>query len=163
MKKVIIYFIVMFLFPFIADAAMWCMWDGSKGQYSQSDDKGYLKIPGDYPDRTLANNKIIGGEAVYNANGFFALTTTHPALGVNQIEDQEIWNKTGNQVSVTWTVRDMTQTEIDQQDAEPMPSSEYYLWKILYIKGVITLQEIQDNLPQELKDAYLARDRLLNP
>jgi len=163
MKKIIVFLVICFLFPITAKGAVWCGWDGTQGQYCQSDISGYIRIPSNYPDRTLANNKIFGTEEVYNAVGFYELTTIHPALGVNQTQDQEVWDKAGNQISRTWTVRDMTQEEIDQRDSRPMPLSEYYLWKALIVKGVITQQEAVNALPQELIDAYLARDRLINP
>ena len=101
-------------------------------------------------------------------NGFYILETTEPVLGENQVRDAEVWEFVshpvqGDKITRTWTVRDMTATEIDVRQAGPMPISEYYLWKALIVTGVITQQQAAANLPQELIDAYLARDRIENP
>ena len=162
MKKIIICLVIALL-PGIAFADTWCMWNGTQGEYCQSDDKGYIRITSDHTDKTLANNVISGTATDYNAVGYYLLTTTYPAIGENQVRDQEVWGFADNEISRTWTVRDMTQEEIDQNIASPMPLSEYYLWKALIVKGVITQQEAVNALPQELIDAYLARDRLVNP
>jgi hypothetical protein len=41
-----------------------------------------------------------------------------------------------------------------------MPIGQYYLWRALIAKGVITQQEAAMYLPAELIEAYLARKRI---
>jgi len=168
MRKIILCATVLFMLAGISYAETYCMWDGSQGQYCQSDSKGYIQYPRDYSDKTLANNKIFGTEADYNTHGFYRLIVTDPVLGADQVRDQEVWGidthpVNPDTITKTWTVRDMTATELDIKEAGPMPLSEYYLWKALIVKGVITQQEAANALPQELIDAYLARDRIENP
>ena len=98
-----------------------------------------------------------------NPRGWYELTVTEPTVGEDQVKDAVVWGFETNQISKTWTVRDMTTTEIDARDADAMPLSEYYLWKTLIATGVITQQQAVNNLPAELIDAYQARDRLENP
>jgi hypothetical protein len=152
MKKIIIFLIV--LFPAIGFADTWCQWDGVQATDCQSDNKGYIIDTRGFKVST---------EPIANENGYYRMVTTEPVIGENQTKDQEIWGFAGNEISRTWTVRDLTITEIDENTASPMPLSEYYLWKALLVKGVITQQEAANTLPQELIDAYLARDRLENP
>ena len=153
MKKLLICALIL-LIPTIAPADQWCMWDGSQGTDCQSDSKGYVVVPTGFKVST---------ESILNGHGYYRTVTTYPALGENQVREQEVWGFADNEISRTWTVRDMTAEEIDQNIASPMPLSEYYLWKALIVTGVITQQQAAANLPQELIDAYLARDRLINP
>lgn len=152
--KLFTFCLVIILSPFMASAGEWCEWSGSSGVNCQSDSLGYVNAPNGFNVKT---------ESILNSHGIYRLTVTQPTLGVDQTKDAVVWGLVGNQMSKTWTVRDLTATEIDQRDATPMPLSEYYLWMVLEATGNITVQQIQNNLPQELIDAYLARDRLENP
>jgi len=153
MKKFILILAIVFISN-LAYADTWCMWDGSQGTNCQSDSKGYIVVQNGFKVHT---------ESILNSHGYFHTTITHPAVGENQLRDQEVWDKVDNEITKTWTVRDMTSEEIDEHIASPMQISEYYIWKALLVKGVITQQDAVDRLPQDLIDAYLARDRLENP
>ena len=124
---------------------------GTKGENCISNRNNVLISPDGRPTRT---------ESIINSWGVFRVAITQPALGVNQVTDAEIWNKVGNLITLTWSVRDLTAEELDEQAAQPMALSDYYQWKILVLKGVVTKAELATNLPQELKDAYLARERM---
>ena len=153
MKK----FILCLLFTFISSplfAATWCQWDGSAGTDCQSTTRTFIKINGVRVSVSAEN---------LNPRGWYELTVTEPSVGEDQVVDEVVWGFETNQISKTWTVRDMTTTEIDARDADAMPLSEYYLWKTLIATGVITQQQAVNNLPAELIDAYQARDRLENP
>ncbi|MCP4262754.1 MAG: hypothetical protein GY774_35395 [Planctomycetes bacterium] len=152
MKKIVMIIAMLLITPF-AYADQWCEWSGTAGINCINDRYGVISLDG-VPTRT---------EAFINSFGLFRLTITQPAIGADETTNAEIWDKVGNQLSLTWSVRAMTQEEIDQRDSSPMSLSEYYLWTTLEATGTITIQQIQDNLPQELIDAYLARDRLENP
>lgn len=149
MIRIILLISVFLAAPVHAD--QWCQWDGTQGVECQSDSKGYIVVP---------NGFKVSTESIANGHGLYHLTITEPSLGTNQVKDVEVWGLIGNQMSLTWTVRDLTTDEIDAKTASPMPLSEYYLWKALIIKGVITTAEAAAALPQELIDAYLARDRI---
>jgi hypothetical protein len=137
----------------VASAGTWCQWDGSKGINCQSDSKGYIYIDG---------FKVSTPERANNA-GYYKVAVVEPVINFNQIVDQETWAFTGNTIIHEWTVRDRTAEEIDLLISKAMPKSEYYIWKALLVKGVVTQQEAATALPQELIDAYMARDRLENP
>jgi hypothetical protein len=159
MKKLIV-FAILLIAPF-AYADTWCMWSGTEGENCRSDNLGSIRMPSDLSDKTLANNVISGTEGDYNAVGFYKLTTTQPEIGENQVRDAEVWDKVDNQITRTWTVRDLTAEEIDNRIASPMSVTNYYIWKALIATEVLTIQQAQNNLPQELIDAYQARKRLL--
>ena len=150
MKKLII---IILLFSAPAFASQWCQWDGSAGVECQSDSRGYILING-FPTKT---------ESIANTNGYYKVVVTEPEVGADQVKDAVVWSRYENKIGYTWTVRDKTSEELDTETAEPMPLSEYYLWKVLLLKNVVTAQELVNNLPAELKNAYLARDRLVNP
>jgi hypothetical protein len=155
MKKILIpVFLLLFSAP--AFGATWCEWSGTEGVNCQSDSRGYVRATAD-------NHPIGASEENLNYHGFYELIVTEPSLGPNQVKDAVVWGFAANQISKTWTVRDLTTTELDQREARAMPLSEYYLWRALIVKGVITQQEAVDALPSVLIDAYLARDRLENP
>jgi len=152
MKKLIIVLVItLFAVPSFAD--QWCEWSGTEGENCQSDGRGYIMIDG-FPTRT---------PAIANTKGWYKLIVTQPTIGADQTRDAEVWGFAANEISKTWTVRDLTAEEIDQRDASPMPLSEYYLWWTLIETGTITQQQAVNHLPQELIDAYQARDRLENP
>jgi len=140
--------IVFFAVPVSADT--WCQWSGTEGTDCKSDRDGVFRTP--FPTRS---------EATINEHGYYRLVVTQPTLGENQVRDEEVWAFEDNVITKTWTVRDLTAQEINEREAGAMPLSEYYLWKVLRLKNVVTTQELQDNLPEELKDAYLARKALL--
>jgi len=134
-------------------AARWCAWSGTEGTNCQSDTRRYLLA--------LDGHKISVDEANLNAFGFYELTTTQPTIGADQVKDSEVWGLVGNQMSLTWSVRDMTATEIDNRIASPMSMTDYYIWKALLVTGVLTQAQATANLPAEMIDAYKARARLL--
>jgi len=142
------------LFVLIASPAIsrWCYWNGTSGESCQTDNKGYLKVD---------SVGISGGEINYNSHGFYELTITQPTLADDETKDAEVWSKDGNQLSLTWSVRDMTQDELDEIDAdEGLISREmYYVLKWLIDEGVISAANIS-NAPAKLKAAYQARGRL---
>ncbi|MHA2069770.1 MAG: hypothetical protein ACXABY_35855 [Candidatus Thorarchaeota archaeon] len=111
-------------------------------------------MPGD-------NHPISADEANLNYHGFYKLIVTEPTVGADQTKDAVVWGFSNNEISKTWTVRDLTGIEIDQRIASPMEITDYYLWKALIKTGTITQQQASDNLPQQMIDAYLARKRLL--
>lgn len=151
MKKIIFIILIAVASPALAD--QWCQWAGDQGTNCQSDSRGYIVING-YNVRT---------PAIAHARGWYRLVVTQPTVGENQVIGTTVWGFSDNVISKTWTVRDMTDEEIDQRAASPMPIGEYYIWKALIAKGVITQQEAAQRLPDDLKAAYLARDRLENP
>jgi len=140
--------------PSILFAGTWCQWDGSEGINCKSTSKTSIVID-DHRVTVSAEN--------LNPRGWFERTITQPTIGEDQVRDAEVWSKVDNEIYLTWTVRDMTATEIDQRIASPMSITDYYLWKVLLVTGTITQQQAADRLPQELIDAYQARDRLENP
>lgn len=151
MKKIIIILGILMVASF-AHADQWCEWSGTEGINCVNDRSGVLKSPDGIPTRT---------EVTINGWGLFRVTSTQPVVGEDEKRDAEVWNKVGNQISLTWTVRDMTATEIDNRIASPMSMTNYYLWKALLVTGVLTNQQAVDNLPSEMIDAYQARKRLL--
>ena len=160
MRKLIVILVV--LLATSAYAEQWCEWSGTEGINCINERDGILYAPGYVPIKIEPNIDRI------HSRGYYRLEVTQPVLGENQVRDAEVWAMythpvNEDKITKTWTVRDLTATEIDMGIASPMPISEYYLWKALIVKGVITQQEAANALPQELIDAYLARDRLVNP
>ena len=153
MKSLIVIALIV-LFASFANADRWCEWSGTEGENCRNDRNGVLMSPTNFPTSTVS--KI-------NSWGVYHLTTTQPTIGADQVRDAEVWSKVDNEIYLTWTVRDMTATEIDQRIANPMSITDYYLWKVLLVTGTITQQHAADRLPQGLIDAYQARDRLENP
>jgi len=151
MKRIILILTVLLIAPF-AHADRWCEWSGTEGENCVNDRNGVLISPSGFKTRT---------EATINSWGLYKYTYTPPVIGENQVRDAEVWGFADNEISHTWSVRDMTATELDRREAGPMPLNTYYLWKALIVTGVITQQQAVNNLPQELIDAYLARKRLL--
>ena len=151
MKSLIVIALIVLFAPF-ANADRWCEWSGTEGENCRNDRNGVLMSPTNFPTSTVS--KI-------NSWGVYHLTTTQPTIGENQIRDAEVWSKVDNEIFLTWTVRDMTETEVDQRIANPMSVTDYYIWRVLIKTGVITQQQAVDNLPADLIDAYLARKRLL--
>lgn len=156
MKKLIL---ILVLIPTISFAGQWCKWDGSKGVSCQGDSKGYIIVD---------NGFKVSTESILNGHGFYELTITEPTVGANQVKDAEVWGLVGNQMSLTWTVRDMTTTEIDERTAGPMTIEDYLQFKILThpTYGIVTKAQLrtylENNYP-EVIDAFEARDRLENP
>jgi len=136
---------------------IYCEWDGTKGVNCQSDDKGYV--------RRFDGLPVGGGVENYNDNGFYELTDTQPTIGADQVKDEVQWSFANDQISRTWTVRDLTAQEIQDRDdfiaaREGRISREmYYVLKWLIAEGVISSTNI-NNAPNALKNAYQARGRL---
>jgi hypothetical protein len=151
MRKLIVVFMLLFASP--AFATTWCMWSGTEGENCASDSRGYVRMP----DGLLISIDL---ECLTN-NGYYELIETQPTIGEDQVRDVEVWGFADGQISKTWTVRDLTAEEIDNRIASPMSVTNYYIWKALIATGTITIEQAQNNLPQELIDAYQARKRLL--
>jgi hypothetical protein len=155
MKKIILFLILALMVAAPLSAETWCEWSGTEGINCRSDNAGWIRTP--------SGLYVAVDEENFNRHGYYRLESTDPAIGENQVRDGVVWGFADNVISRTWTVRDLTAEEIDQREAGAMPLNTYYLWKALIAKGVITQQEAAQRLPQELIDAYLARDRLENP
>ena len=151
MKSLIVIALIVLFAPF-ANADRWCEWSGTEGINCRNDRNGVLMSPTNFPTSTVS--KI-------NSWGVYHLTTTQPTIGEDQVRDAEVWSKVDNEIFLTWTVRDMTETEIDQRIANPMSVTDYYIWKALLVTGVLTTAQAIANLPAEMIDAYQARKRLL--
>ena len=131
-------------------ADLWCQWDGSKGTNCQSDYRGYIVIAG-------FNVKT---PAIANAKGWFKLVTTEPTVAANQVKGTDVWAHPTNSITLTWTVRNKTTIELDEEAAQAMDANLYWLIKGLLAKGTFTLQEAQNFFPAEVIAAYQARARL---
>ena len=158
MKKIVLVLGILLIATF-AHADRWCEWSGTEGENCVNDRYGILKSPTGTPTWVESNTALI------NSWGLFKTTDTQPTIGEDQVRDAEVWAFADNEITRTWTVRDMTTTEIDVRSAGPMPLSEYYLWLALTHEtlGIYTRAQLAGVLPQELIDAFLARDRLENP
>ena len=158
MRKLIVTIMFLTLLSVPLHAGTWCTWSGTMGENCQSDSKGYIKMPDGHP--------IAANETNLNYHGFYERIITQPTIGEDQVRDAEVWGFADNEISLTWSVRDMTATELDNRAASPMSVSDYYLWKAFIAGGVFTQAQLvtyfQANQP-EMIEAYQARDRLLNP
>lgn len=153
MKKLLVLTVFLALFSTSVFGATWCQWSGTEGENCRNVTNGRVRLP----------SGVWVAEKDFNEYGYYELTITQPSIGPDQTRDVEVWDLVGNQMGKTWSVRDLTDEELDQREAGAMPLSEYYLWKTLLATGVITVQQVQNNLPQVLIDAYQARDRIENP
>jgi hypothetical protein len=160
MKKILLVLLFSLLFTVStfaeksAFAETWCQWSGTEGYNCKSVIRGYVIISG---------VKVAADADNLLSRGFYPLITTEPTLGENQVKDSLVWGFANDEITLTWTVRDLTTTEIDQNTAAIMSRDIYAIWRVLFWKGVITQQEAATILPQEMIDAYQARDRLENP
>ena len=150
MKRLIVVLAVLLIVP-LAHADRWCEWSGTVGENCINDRNGVVWLEG-RPTRTVS---------MINDFGLFRVTETQPVIGENQRRDAEVWGFADNEITLTWTVREMTATEIDNRIASPMSVTNYYIWKALLVTGVLTQQQAVNNLPPEMIDAYQARERLL--
>jgi len=144
--------LIVLCFAAVSFADQWCQWSvpETKGVDCQSDSRGYIRIEGfKVKTPSIANNA-----------GWYRLIVTQPAIGDDQTRDAEVWGFADNEISRTWTVRDLTAEELDQRSAGPLDITMYYLLKGLMAKDVFTLQEARNFFPQETIDAYQARSRL---
>jgi hypothetical protein len=155
MKKLLIATLIV-LCPAVLFAQTYCQWSGTEGENCRTlpTDVNFIRVP---PD----NHAISIDAANLEQHGYYELIVTQPTVGVNQIIDTVVWGFANNEISKTWTVRDLTTEEINNKIASPMSVTNYYIWKALIATGTITIQQAQDNLPQELIDAYQARKTLL--
>ena len=155
MKRLILILVLSFIAtPLIAGT--WCMWSGTEGTYCQSDSRGYVRMP---------DGHLIGAsEENFNYHGFYERITTQPTLGADQVRDTEVWGFADNEISLTWTVKDLTAQEILERDAGAMSLTDYLQWNALVAGGVFTSEQIVTYLTAnypEIVDAYLARKTLL--
>ena len=156
MRKFILCLLFIFI-PSLLFAGTWCQWDGSAGTNCQSITRTYI---------TINNVRVTVSAANLNPRGWYELTVTEPSVGEDQVKDAVVWDFVTNQISKTWTVRDMTAVEIDTRDAAVMPLIDYLQFNLMVAKGVATPAEIVAYLTTkypEVLAAYLARDRLENP
>lgn len=130
---------------------IYAQWDGEKGFGQQNDGRGYLLSPVD-------NHKI--SIDVASEYGLFPVEVTEPSLSSNEVKDQAVWSFDGSVIGLTWTIRNKTQEELDEEIASPVLSREgFYILKNLFDAGVITINDIQ-NFSQAMRNAYAARARL---
>jgi len=153
MKKFVLCLIIL-LVPSLVFAGTWCQWDGSAGINCKSSSNTYI---------ILDDHRVTVSAENLNPRGWYERIVTQPTIGANQVRDAEVWGFADNQISLTWSVRDLTAAEIQARTAGAMSLSQYYIWKTLLTTGVITQQQAADHLPQELIDAYQARDAIENP
>ena len=140
MKK-LIFAVILLLISTSSTAGTWCHWTGAVGQLCKDDSKGYIVISG----------RPISTPAVANAHGYYKVTITSDTPGA-----ETVWVLDGTGLLKTPSI-----TEIDEDKSKPMAVGQYYLWKALIAKGLITQAEAVNFLPAELIDAYQARERLL--
>jgi len=155
MKKLITIALLTFFFASFAYADRWCQWSGTEGENCKNDRGGVVYLP--FPTRT---------EALINAAGYYRVTITQPTIEEDQTRDAEVWGFADNQISLTWSIRDLTAIELDNRAASPMSVNDYYVWKAFIQAGIFTQAQLvayfQANQP-DMIEAYQARDRLLNP
>jgi len=150
MKKYIM-LVLMLVVPTFAYAERYCQWDGSKGYNCQTDDKGFIR---------LDSGLKIRGVSAYNSYGYYRLTDTEPVYDPEtQSRDQEVWGFTSPEMTLTYTVRDLTEEELNEIAAQPMSVEMYQHNKWLANEGVTN----PSTMPQWMRDAYQARVALENP
>ena len=129
----------------------YAQWDGEKGVGRQDGSKGWLRAPSD-------GHRITLDQA--DSYGLWPVIVNEPTVLEGQIKDQPVWAFTGTQITLTWSVRDKTQDELDEDTASGVLDRQlYYVLKWLFDEGVITQTNV-DNAPQALRDAWAARQRL---
>ena len=135
--------------------AIYAQWNGTNGYNQREDDAGYITMP--------SGLKISdpGDDSNYNSHGFYVVDVTQPTLDTDETKDQPIWGFDGSTITLTWSVRNKTQDELDQETAGPTLSREgYYILKNLFDAGIITTSHVDNDFSQAMKDAYYARARL---
>jgi len=142
---------MLFSLPLYAET--WCTWSGTQGENCRGDSRGFI--------RALDGHPIGPPESNYNYHDFYKLVVTQPTIGADQVKDAVVWGFVANEITKTWTVRDMTATEIDERDSGAMDITDYYLWKVLLVTGVLTQQQAVNRLPADMVDAFQSRERLL--
>ena len=157
MKKIVMVILALLVASFSTSYAAdrYCEWSGTEGINCVSPNSiGHYRIPG----RVKTANPVR-----LNEYGYYIMTTTQPVIGEDQVRDAEVWGFADNEITLTWTVRDMTATEIDNRIASPMSIEMYWVWKALThpVRGIMTQAEAATILPQAMIDAYQARARLL--
>lgn len=147
MKRILFTLLFVVCFAASALAEQWCQWDGIKGINCQSDSREYIIIAG----------AKVKTPAIANENGWYKRVDTPATITSTQAIDAEIWSFANDEIGLTWSVRDLGDTEILERDSAAMQLQIYEIWRVLFWKGVLTEQEAVDVLPTERKDAYLAR------
>ena len=131
-------------------AATWCQWSGTEGVDCKNTSTGMFKLP----------NGIYVKEKDFNASGYYERITTQPTLGADQVRDTEVWGFADNEISLTWTVRDLTAQEILVRDASAMSLPDYLQWKAIVQFTSATSEQIVTfltaNYPEQVI-AYQAR------
>ena len=155
-KKIILcLLLIAFIFiPSLLFAGTWCQWDGSAGTNCQSTNRTFI---------TINNVRVTVSAENLNPRGWYELTVTQPVVGADQVVDETVWEFASNQISKTWTVRDLTAQEILERDAEAMSLMDYLQWKAIVQFTSATSEQITTFLTAnhpEIVDAYLARKAL---
>ena len=134
--------------------AIYAQWNGSRGVNQCSDAAGYIALP------SGLNVSDPGDDSNYNSHGYYRVIVTQPTLSATETKDQEVWDFDGSTITLTWTVRNKTQDELDEETAHGVLDRQlYYVLKWLFNEGVITQTNV-NNAPQALRDAWAARTRL---
>jgi hypothetical protein len=154
MKKLLLV-ICLLVVPTLALGATWCEWSGTAGENCKTDNKnGIIRIGG-------VNVKYESGK---NSRGYYELIVTEPAVSDTETKEvPPIWDFVANQITKTWTVRDLTAEELNARIA--MGGDIYWLFKIVLNapipnKGeplVTPAKLLGQGVPQWLIDSYLAR------
>jgi len=158
MRKLIVVLII--LLATSAYAEQWCEWSGTEAVNCINERDGILYAPGYVPIKIEPNIDTI------HSRGYYRLEVTQPVLGENQVRDAEVWELfthpiNEDKITKTWTVRDMTATEIDNRVASPLSVNDYWQWKGIQAAGGWTNEEMIQRLPADLVEAFQARARLL--
>ena len=149
MKKL---FLIVLFITFIAStsvAGTWCQWSGTAGINCKST-SGTIYLANGIPVK----------EKDFNEYGYYERITTQPTLGADQVKDTEVWGFADNEISLTWTIRDLTAQEILERDAAAMSLTDYLQWKAIVQFTSATSEQIVTfltaNYPEQVI-AYQAR------
>ena len=151
MKKFALCLMFMLLIPSLLFAGTWCQWSGTEGENCQSTSRTYITINGVRVSVSTEN---------LNPRGWYELTVTQPTVGEDQVKDAIVWGFVVDEISKTWTVRDLTAQEMLDRDAQAMSLIDYLQWKAIVNFTSATSEQIVTfltaNYP-EIVDAYIAR------
>ena len=127
--KYILAILFVFSIAIPAQAERYCQWNDVKGiNCTSTNSVGVLK--------TTDGALVSGGEANINTYLYYKLTDTQPSVLEGSVRDAEIWDKVDNQISRTWSVREKTQLELDQENCAGMQNT-MWLAKKLVTKGTL--------------------------
>lgn len=156
MKSIIVCLVLLFA-AVQAHATDWsvvnecCQWSGTEGVNCLP-----VKRVNNMTYITLPNGLNISTVTSLHLNDYYPKVVTEPALLSTQAKDAEVWAFENDEITLTWTVRAKTDTEI----AQAMSFDAYRIWKVLISESVLTTGQITPHLTQAEIDAYLARQEL---